>query len=136
MITAVCGVKRVPSFYLFLKSYFFNSSTLLLATRRGNPRTLMVPHICHIVLNHTLIFMALVPSKRALRNSNELTSIFLEVSCDCCSLGFRENLCPSPISWVSMHLMGITIKERSCNAISAQPQIPVCHNNRRSFPPP
>lgn len=55
-ITAVCGVKRVPSFYLFLKSQvtFFNSSTLLLVMRGDYSGTLMIRYICHSVLIHNL----------------------------------------------------------------------------------
>lgn len=54
-ITAVCGVERVPSFLTVFdkSSYFFNSSTLLLAMRGDYSGTLMILHICHIVAHQS-----------------------------------------------------------------------------------
>lgn len=110
------------SFFLsdFVKSSsFFNSSALLLVLRGDYSGTLMIPHICHIVLNHTLHSHGPCQSECLGIQMSSLPSCW---SCDCCPWGLRDNLCLSPVPGVLMHLMGISIKERKVVAAVMQYQ--------------
>lgn len=109
-ITAVCGVKRVPSFYLFLKIQITSLIVVLFYWLWEG--IIQDDSSCFPHCTEPHSSSSWPTSKWAHRSSDELASILLEVGCGCCSWGLRDNLCLSPVSWVLMYLMSISIKER------------------------